>query len=179
MTEWKNIPGYEGLYQASNDGQIRTCDGKTTSNARYEKRVWKQRVLKQKKQLRKCKRWADSRVSLWKDGQEKTCLVSRLVAMTWCDGYEDGMTVNHIDGNPENNHCQNLEWVSRQDNVRKGFETGLYHSQKEITLIDPNGEEKTFRSMSEASRFLGKNEKYVYNAIRKGLNICDGYRVKA
>lgn len=179
MAEWRDIPKYEGLYQASDDGQIRTCVGKTTSNARYKTRVWKQRVLKQKRELRKCKRWSDARVTLWKDGQEKTWLVSRLVAMAWCDGYEEGLTVNHIDGNPENNHYRNLEWVSMRDNIRKGYETGLYHTQKEVKLTDTDGNEETFRSMSEASRFLGKSVGYVSNALKKGRYTCGEYRIKA
>lgn len=80
MENWKEIPGYEGLYEASDQGRIRTCEGKTTRNARYTKRVWKQRVLKPKKTRRKKNGLYDYHVSLWKDGHEKTWLVSRLVA---------------------------------------------------------------------------------------------------
>lgn len=45
---WKDIPGYEGLYQASNLGRIRSAPGKTTSSARYKVRVWKVRIIKAK-----------------------------------------------------------------------------------------------------------------------------------
>lgn len=45
MEKWRDIPGYEALYQASTEGRIRTCEGKTTRNARFAKRVWKQRIL--------------------------------------------------------------------------------------------------------------------------------------
>lgn len=68
--EWKDIPGYEGLYQASTLGRIRTCEGKTTSSARFEKRVWKQRIMKQKLNKNRKGR-IDARVCLWKDGKEK------------------------------------------------------------------------------------------------------------
>ena len=50
--------------------------------------------------------------------------------MTWCDGYFDGATVNHIDGNSLNNHADNLEWISHADNIRHGFEIGLYPQAK-------------------------------------------------
>ena len=120
---WKDIPGFEGIYQASNTGSIRTKPGKVTSNKRYARREWKTRVLKVKYPQRRRK---DARVTLWKDGKESDHLVSRLVAMTWVDGYAPGLTVNHIDGNPENNAIENLEWLSLADNVRKGFETGLF-----------------------------------------------------
>nr|DAL08116.1 MAG TPA: homing endonuclease [Caudoviricetes sp.] len=126
--QWKDIPGYEGLYEASNTGEIRTKLGKTTSSARSSKRVWKQRILKQKhqKRIRCAAGYTDARVTLWKDGEEKTMLVSRLVAMAWIPGYSKNLTVNHIDGNPMNNNASNLEWCTRAENIRKGFANGQY-----------------------------------------------------
>ena len=167
MTEWKDIPGYEGLYQASNDGQIRTCEGKVTHSKRFEHRVWKQRVLKQKRELRKNGKYTDGRVNLWKDGSNKTLLVSRLVAMTWCDGYREWLTVNHIDGNPENNCCENLEWVDLAENIRHGFDNGLYSSSEMTTIVFSDGTEKHFRSKAEASRYLGKCNGYISNVQHK------------
>ena len=123
--EWKDIPGYEGLYQASTLGRIRTCEGKTTSTARFEKRVWKQRIMKQKLN-KNSKGRIDARVCLWKDCTEKTWLVARLVALTWCKGYSEGLTVNHKDGDPLNNSAENLEWISRAANIQHGFKAGLY-----------------------------------------------------
>lgn len=127
--KWKDIPGYEKLYQASTLGRIRTCEGKTTSSARFSHRVWKQRILKQKctKNLKGRK---DCRVELWKDGKHKTFLVSRLIALTWCDGYKEGFTVNHINGDCLDNSANNLEWLSRGDNIRHGFANGLYPHAK-------------------------------------------------
>ena len=126
MEQWRDIPGYEGLYQASTDGRIRTAKGKTTASSRFPVRVWKQRIMKFKYQTRKSGGKKDARVCLWKEGKEKTFLVARLVALAWCDGYEDGLTVNHKDGDPLNNHPENLEWISLADNIRHGFKTGLY-----------------------------------------------------
>ena len=125
MEEWKAIPGYEGLYEASNMGEIRSCEGKVTSNARYGRRVWKQRIIKQKFSTGKNGR-RDYRVELWKDGTHTTFLVSRLIALTWCDGYQEGWTVNHKNGIPSDNRAENLEWLSHGDNIRHGFATGLY-----------------------------------------------------
>ena len=176
MEEWKDIPGYEGIYQASTDGRIRTAEGKTTFSKRHGKRVWKQRVLKQK-----CNAGAkgrrDFRIELWKDGTHKTWLVARLVALTWCEGYQDGLTVNHIDGNYLNNNADNLEWVSLSDNIRLGFETGLYPAQKRCVLIDEHGNRSHFRSQAQASKSIGRSNQYIANKILRGRPIVsvDGH----
>ena len=129
MEEWKDIPGYEGLYQASINGEIRSCAGKVTSNARYGRRVWKQRIIKPKTSKGKNGR-TDFRVELWKNGEHMTWLVARLVALTWCAGYQNGWTVNHKNGIPTDNRAENLEWLSHGDNIRHGFATGLYPQAK-------------------------------------------------
>ena len=178
MERWKDIPGFEGLYQASDRGNIRTCEGKVTSSARFPHRVWKQRILKQKYQRRKSGAHADARVTMWKDGKEYTRLVSRLVAMTWRSGYADGLTVNHIDGDPMNNRAENLEWVSRAENIRKGFDEKLYSTQVFISLVDSNGNRTQFRSMASASRYLGKSDGYISGMLAKGVTqTSDGYAI--
>lgn len=129
MELWKDIPGYEGLYQASNKGHIRTSAGKVTKSARFAKRVWKQRIMKPKAAANKKGR-IDLRVELWKDGNHKTYLVSRLIALTWCEGYKEGLTVNHKNGNQLDNRAENLEWLTLCDNIRHAFATGLYPQAK-------------------------------------------------
>ena len=166
--EWKDIPGYEGLYQASNTGYIRSVEGKTTSNSRYAVRKWSSRILKPKKRMRTNGMY-DHRVELWKDGTHKSLLVARLVAMTWCEGYKEGLTVNHIDGNPLNNVVANLEWVTRSENIQKGYETGLYdNARKKCVLKDKEDSSMhVFNSQYEASKFLCHGKKYVNNRIIK------------
>ncbi len=166
MENWRDIPGYESIYQASDQGRIRTCEGKVTANKAFQRRVWKQRVLRQKVQKRNAStRYADARVDLWKDGRKKTFLVSRLVAMTWCEGYADYLTVDHKDGNTLNNRADNLQWVTRGDNIRKGYAQGFY-PQIHVMLIDDAGEKKTFRSLRSAGRFLGCSSPKMSRLIR-------------
>lgn len=173
MEHWKDIPGYEGLYQASDTGRIRTSKDKVTSNARFSERHWKQRILKTKRQRRKNGHASDERVSLWKNGSEKTLLVSRLVARTWCDGYENGYTVNHIDGNPENNKAENLEWVTLKENIQMGFADSLYHTQKKTVILGKDGVVREFVSMSKASQYLGKNSGYINMVLSKGKRVTN------
>lgn len=174
MEEWRDIPEYEGIYQASSLGRVRTCDGKTTYTELRGIRHWKQRTLKQKVTKNKYGR-CDARVSLWKDGKEKTVLVARVVASAFY-GNSD-MTVNHKDGNSMNNSAENLEWISREDNIRHGFNNGLYNSiQKSVSIMNAStGIVFSFDSLSNASRYLGKNSGYVQNAISKGRKIYDRF----
>ena len=175
MEQWRDIPGYEGIYQVSNMGRIRTCEGKTTYTERHGIRHWKQRIIKQKI----CKNTygrKDARVILWKDGKEKTWLVSRLVGLAWCSGYADGLTINHINGNHLDNRADNLEWVTIQENIKKGRETGLYaNCQNPVQLV---GEESCvfFPSMADASRFIGRNSGYVSNCLKinRPITAADG-----
>ena len=180
MEQWRDIPGFEGLYQASNTGLIRSAPGKVTSSKRFSHRVWKTRVLKHKYKNANGRR--DAAVTLWKDGKCKDYLVSRLVAMTWVEGYEPGLTVNHIDGNPQNNNCSNLEWITLSENIRKGFADGLFaNCQHPIHLVC---DECTlvFESMAAASRFLGRNSGYVSNTLKvnRPITAADGkqYTIK-
>lgn len=169
---WKPIPGYEGIYDASNLGRIRSTPGKTTSNAKFPLRVWKTRVLKPKQP--KNKKRGDYRVSLWKDGVERYFLVSRLVAMAWHGVPDNGMTVNHINGDWLDNRESNLEWCTLADNVKFGFENGQFDSfQRKVKLISDEGKLYSFRSLSQASQFLGRNDGYISNALKKRNRITD------
>lgn len=177
MEQWKDIPGYEGIYQASSYGRIRTCEGKTTSNAHSAKRVWKQRTLKPIWVKRPSSPYMQANVKLWKDGKVKTYLVARVVAMTWCEGYAEGLTVNHIDGNPGNNKADNLEWVTIRENIQKGFDAGLFSHCKPVTLIAKDGSVHKFRSQKRASDFLGMSRSYIYRAIKEHRCEVCGYTI--
>lgn len=174
MENWKDIPGYVGLYQASTLGNIRSTPGKTTSSARFSKRVWKTRILKPKCAISNDYRH-DLRVSLWKNGNVKDWLVARLVALTWVDGYSDGMTVNHINGDYLDNRPENLEWVTLAQNIRHAYSAGLMGAtMRRITISD--GEfTYSFASLADASRFLGRNVSYISNGLKLNRKIsgCD------
>lgn len=164
--EWRDIPNYEGLYQASSKGRIRSVEGKVTYSVRHGVRHWNSRILKQKQTKDKC-----CRVTLWRDKKPKDWLVHRLVAMAFLGVPSEALTVNHIDGNRENNNVENLEWLSLADNIRHGFANGLYPTKK--VVLNRDGDMFEFSSYLEASRFLGRNDGYVSNAIKNNRAIKD------
>lgn len=168
MEAWKPIPGYEGLYDASNLGRIRSTPGKVTSNARYSRREWASRIMREKTNGHR----GDRRICLWKDGKEKTHLVARLVASAWHGDPDEGMTVNHINGDPTDNRACNLEWLSLQENIRHGFANGLYGSVcKMITLVDDDGNAHRFASLESAGRWLGRGRGYLSDAGKHGRSV--------
>ena len=151
---WRQIRGYEGYYDVSNVGTIRSTQGRIVRrNGHTGDRIWNEKPIKAV--IGKDGR---ERVVLSKDGVMHGDLVSRIVALNWVDGYRDGLTVNHINGNKLDDRIENLEWVTREDNIRIGYKTGLYR-KKQIPVVITNlstGEKIQFASLSEADRFFGK-----------------------
>lgn len=185
--EYREIPGYEGIYEAGSDGSIWSCDGKVThrtlASGEIQTRVWKRRKLKPKRQLRNSKKnlkdkHYDLRVNLWdKDGNESTKLVSRLVASAFHQNPEDYPCVNHIDGNTENNTPENLEWCSWEYNNKHAVANGLNKEHTNVSLIK-NDRYYDFSSLAEASEWLGYNKGYVSAMLIKGISSIDGYQIK-
>ena len=163
---WKDIPDYEGIYQASNLGRIRTAPNKKTYSKLHGERTWKCRILKGRGDNIK----TGKRVSLWKDGKVKDWLVARLVAITFLgQPTKEYSTVNHINGNRLDNNIKNLEWLSLGDNIRHAFNTGLM-PYKKVKLFNKNSE-MIFRSMAMASLYLGRSHSYISNCLKKKRNI--------
>ena len=173
---WKDVVGYENLYEVSNFGRIRTNKNKITHTEMHGDRHWKQRILKQKFQQRCRSNEFDARVILWKDGKEKTFLVSRLVAISFLDNPNSLPQINHIDGNPTNNKVENLEWCTAKHNVNHMFENKLNKSGKKILLMNKKTDEIfIFTSMSKASLFMKKNNKYIGCNLQRGITENDEY----
>jgi hypothetical protein len=171
---WIDVVGYEGLYEVSNDGQIRTKKGKKTYSKRWDtERTWKQRVLKQK-----TSKDNTCRVSLWKNGIEQTHLVHRLVAYAFLPIIEGKNFVNHIDGNRLNNYVSNLEWCTYEENQNHAFDNDLTTINHKIKLVHiKTNQEHLFRSKAKASHFLGKNHGYLSRKLKEGISEVDGYLV--
>jgi predicted GNAT superfamily acetyltransferase len=121
---WKNIQGYEGLYQVSNLGRIKSLE-KTVTISYGTKRFQKEKILKQGKN-----KSGYFFVILSKDGVNKNFKVHRLVAMQFIDNHFFEKTVNHINGIKSDNNVKNLEWVSYSENMRHAYENNLINAKK-------------------------------------------------
>lgn len=120
VEKWKDIPGYEGYYQASNIGRIRSIP-----------RVVKQRenswiVLKSKILKPALHKNGYYFVMLSMKGVVKQFRVHMLVAMAWLNHcIDDGLVVNHINGDKQDNCCCNLELTTLCGNAQHAIRTGL------------------------------------------------------
>lgn len=106
---WKDIEGYEGLYQISNLGRVKSLERWVTANWGKTKKLSKQLI---KEKIRKISYNSNgyALVVLAKQGKNKTYLLHRLVASAFVDNPNNLTIVNHKDENPSNNRYDNLEW---------------------------------------------------------------------
>ena len=125
---WKPIKGYEGYYEVSNLGKIKSLIG--WNGQGYIKRV---KILNPYKQ-EASKQYFREVVKLHKNGKNKDHKVHRLVAKAFILKENDKNNVNHLDGNPLNNRVDNLEWCTQQENITHAIETGL--TVRTIDTID-------------------------------------------
>ena len=117
--EWRYIPGYEGKYQASSLGRIKSVD-RLIMRSNGERLPIKGRVLKPR--FDKC-----GRACVTVCGVTKR--VHRLIAKTFIPNPDNKPQINHIDSNPSNNAVSNLEWCTRSENMLHAFKFG-HHSHE-------------------------------------------------
>ena len=103
-----DIKDYEGLYQISNQGNVKSLP-KSDGNGNRE------RILVPEKDTRKNTQYA--RVTLSKEGKTKRFLIHRLVATAFIPNLENKPYINHIDNNGLNNCVNNLEWCTHTENI--------------------------------------------------------------
>lgn len=113
--EWRDIPGYDGDYQVSNLGGVRS----------YKASLFLPRLMKPSENIS-----GYHVMVLSKDGKPKTCMVHRLVALAFIGECPDDYQVNHKDKNRKNNTPENLEYVTHWQNQ--------YHKMGVENYLDKN-----------------------------------------
>lgn len=161
---WKDIKGYEGLYQISNLGNVRSLDYRGRG---YTKNLSVKR-MGQYLGVGLC------------DGSEKPkyFYVHRLVALHFVDGYRDGLTVNHLNEIRTDNRAENLEWCTQKVNNSYGSRLeriGELH-QKPIEQIDLNGNlVRRFKGAFE-TRMVGFTPSLVTACCKGKAETHKGYK---
>lgn len=157
--EFRDIENYEGLYQISNYGRVKSLKRKTNVCLKNNtKRVVKERILKNSLHLKS--RGPHYRIKLSKENKTVMIYIHRLIAEAFIPNPNNHPIVNHIDGNALNNMADNLEWCTIEHNVRHAFENGLIKIRK-----------GTKSHMYGKSGSLSPNSKKVNQYTKEGIFI--------
>ena len=165
VEEWKSVKGFEGLYEVSNFGRVKTLPRAKVKGG----------ILKPSKNV-----WGYLICNLWKDGKRKLFQIHRLVALHFVPNPDGKPIVNHIDCDKQNNCAINLEWCSQKENINHSVMLGHYENvgaeKKMVKQYDFQGNLiKTYKSISAAARDSGIFASNISKCCHGKLKSSGGY----
>ena len=152
MEEWRDINGYEGLYQVSNLGNV--------------KRVTSGRILKANERFSNNRKYKRTYVVLSKHSVEKEYYIHKLVAFAFpeiCGEWFENAEIDHLDGDASNNNANNLRWVTHTDNMNNP----VFKKRRSITQTGKKLTEKHKEKIGQ-SLTNGKASKTVFQYSLEG-----------
>lgn len=174
---WMDINGYEGLYQVSNRGRVRSVTHTITMNNGRERTIYGKELV-----LHEGGNNQYLQAHLHKDGNVQNRLVHRMVAELFIGEIPDGYEINHKNANVQDNRVENLEIVTRKENMAHAVRNNLvqcgeeHHSAK-LTNEDAIMIRKLYRKGDISQTELGKMFGVSQNVIFKIVNY-ETYLVK-
>lgn len=168
MAVWKDVPGYEGLYLVSDDGQVMSVDrdilGRNASGELIIHR--KGKIIKP--HLRGRNGLMYVAVGLSRDGETVAHSVHRLVAEAFIPNPDNLPEVNHKDENTQNNVVSNLEWCDRQYNID-------YSKSRKVSQYFDGEKLAVYKSISCAGAMTGIGRTAISNALNGLSRTAGGY----
>lgn len=159
IEEWRPVPGYEGLYEASNTGKVASLNYNGTG-ARHELKPIKTHH-------------GYLNVRLYRKGEWKGIRLHRVIAMTFIPNTDNLPEINHIDEDPSNNVVSNLEWCTHKYNSTYGghnrrISEALTNGKlsKAVIATLPDGSVERYPSQGEAARQLKCSQGRISDACR-------------
>ena len=180
MEEWKSVEGYEGFYEVSNHGRVRSLDRKVWANRGNQKYLIpiKGKVLKDT-----FDQDGYHMVSLYdKEGKQRTPKVHRLVLLTFVGS--SNLLACHRNGNIDDNRLENLYWGTDSDNtqdqIRHGThkETRKTHCPRHHKLVEPNLQASELKKGKRSCLSCGRAKNYLRRYDGDLQEISDRYYKK-
>lgn len=167
---WKDIVGYEGYYQVSNLGRIKSLDRTVTRNDGVKQ--FKKGIIKTPKNSTD----GYDLITLSKNGENKTQGIHIIVAKHFIPNPDNLPEVNHKDFNRKNNRVDNLEWSTHQDNIKHSAEAGRYKLRDFNGANNPNYGNDTLKKFyaahpEKAMELLARHG--AQNGRSKKVNLFD------
>ena len=168
--EWRDIKGYEGLYQISNLGRVKSL---RNNHGQFREKI-----------LKTCSnKLGYSYINLYKEGKNKKCLVHRLVALHFIPNPNNYKEINHKDENKQNNRVENLEWCTAEYNSNYGTRIlRMIKAQKGQNRPSVRGSNSTrarkVQCVTTGKKFncITEAAKYYYVERRSITSCCQGKR---
>ena len=148
LEQWKPVHGYEGIYEVSSHGRVRSLD-RTVTYSDGRVRRYKGKVLRAT-----LSSGGYPCLSLYSQGKEKRRYVHSLVAEAFIGTRPKGMEVCHNDGDPANNHLDNLRYDTHSDNMLDSVRHGTNPSTAKTHC--PRGHELSAENIPPSSAKLGE-----------------------
>lgn len=167
MEEWRNIIGFEGLYQVSNLGRLRSVDRKIWNPGKNCYRNQHGKILNLS-----LDKGGYLRVTLSKEGKIKQYLVHRLVAMTFIPNPDNLPQINHIDECKTNNSVINLEWCDNEYNCNYGNHNNNISETQSISIAQYELDGtfiRNWKSSREVENILGYSNVNILRCCNGGF----------
>lgn len=174
---WKDMPGYEGLYQVSNLGRVKSLDRTIIIKNKFSKykRHYEEKIMK----LRTNKNGYVYVTLHNSEGEIKTIQVHRLVASVFISNALNLTEINHKDENKQNNCVNNLEWCSSLYNKKYGtrnIRAGMAHRKKVIQYTKENMFVKEYASGLEAEKITKIDNASISRCCYNKQETAGGYK---
>lgn len=171
---WKDINGYENLYQVSNLGRVKSLN-RVVNCAHNGKRITRGKIMAPLKR----EQCGYLLVNLCKNGKPKTYYIHRLVAQAFIPNPVNLPQVNHKDENKGNNCVDNLEWCSAKYNINYGTGHQRAIEPQKKAVIAFNDEHKLgtyFSSITDAAICLNLKTANICKCLKEKAYTTGGYR---